>query len=80
MPSPTLLDDHKISLPCPKCKRKAVKTVGWVRRNRYFVCGCGTRVNLDSTGLDNAVCALDRQVSDVRRQFSNLNLNLNIKL
>jgi hypothetical protein len=38
-------DSTKIEIPC-KCGRNTQKTIGWIKANNEFVCGCGNHIDL----------------------------------
>jgi hypothetical protein len=58
---PRFFDSQVLAIACPGCGQKTRKTVEWLRSHTHFMCGCGTRVNLDAKEL--APSAAKRQVA-----------------
>ncbi len=45
-------DDEKIDIPCPNCGHKAVKLLGWLKKNDTFTCAaCNKSVKADAKKL-----------------------------
>ena len=44
-------DDRSVPFPCPNCGTEIETTVGWLQRNARLDCGCGARLNIDTTAL-----------------------------
>ena len=46
------LDGATIEVPCPKCRYKSRKTVGWLKAHSELTCiGCGTRISSDGANI-----------------------------
>lgn len=68
---PGFFDNQSIDIPCPKCGKKHPKTTGWLKANNHIVCGCGARINLETSGLKSGLASADRSLDDLRRTLRN---------
>jgi hypothetical protein len=66
------LDSAEIELPCENCGRKTKKTIGWVKSNRGFTCGCGTRINIDASKFKGEIAKVEHSFGDIQRTLRNL--------
>jgi transposase-like protein len=58
-----ILDNQKLELPCPQCKGKTAKTVGWIKAHSVFRCvKCGRDVELDKKAFMKELSRLDSAV------------------
>jgi hypothetical protein len=67
-----LLDDQKITVPCPSCEREIPLTVGKARRSPTVTCTCGQKVALDSSQFAREmgkVDAAERAMDDALKGF-----------
>jgi len=35
-------EDATVPIPCPTCGEKTEKSLGWLKTNDHFTCGCGS--------------------------------------
>ncbi len=68
----TNFNSATINIPCPKCGRKTAKTIGWIKSNGSYVCGCGSTINLDKDQFVRGIGAAERSVDDFKRKISRM--------
>lgn len=66
------LDNVSIDIPCPKCGRKTKKTIGWVKANKKFTCGCGVEVVLDAGQFRGEIAKAERAEADFKKALKGL--------
>lgn len=63
MSTSKILDSQVLEIPCERCGRKTKKTVGWVKTNRQFTCGCGTVITLDASDFRRKIAQVERDLA-----------------
>jgi len=59
------LDSTDIEIPCENCGRKTKKRIGWIKTNREFTCGCGTKITLDADKFNRQIAELEKSVKRI---------------
>ena len=76
-----ILDEMKIDIQCPECKRKFQVTLDQVHKESNVTCpGCRKQIKLKSEGDD--LGKVDKSFKDLQKTIKDLNkkLKFNIKL
>lgn len=63
------LNDQKIEIPCPQCRRKTAKTIGWIKSNRHFTCICGTAIELDKAQFTREIASVEKALNDFGKKL-----------
>lgn len=68
----SIFDDRKIDVPCPQCRHKNSKALGWLRNNTKLVCGgCNVAITLDNEKLVSGLDEADKAMEGFRRTIAN---------
>jgi ribosomal protein L37AE/L43A len=67
------LDKTEIDITCPKCGRKTKKSIGWIKTNCQFRCGCGESFALEADQFKSEIAKVERSVKDLQRTIKGLN-------
>jgi hypothetical protein len=59
------LDQQSIEIPCPECRKKTSKTIGWINKNSHFTCSCRNVVTLNANQFRNEI----RKIEDALKNF-----------
>ncbi len=43
-----LIEDERLHIPCPHCGAIAMLTIGWIKANAIYRCGCGEKAYVDT--------------------------------
>jgi len=62
-----ILDSQTVPITCPRCGRKTVKNIGWVRTTSRYTCDCGTPISLQTDQFRRSLGDLDRAVEEFKR-------------
>ncbi len=63
-------EDATVPIPCPACGQKTEKSLGWLKANDHFTCGCGTTVNVNGEEFVGKIeSAIDELKRRIQRSF-----------
>ncbi len=62
-----LIDNQEIEIPCSKCGCKTKKSIGWLKNNNYFICTCGTKINLDTSQFKDEIAKVDSAFAELQK-------------
>jgi endogenous inhibitor of DNA gyrase (YacG/DUF329 family) len=67
------LDQAKLDLPCPNCKRKLTQTIGRLKNNPTIRCpGCQTDIKIEASQLRAAIARIDASLKKLGDSFKRL--------
>ncbi|MBL8883815.1 MAG: hypothetical protein JNL45_12270 [Hyphomicrobium sp.] len=62
-----MFDKAEIPIECSNCGRKTKKTVAWLKNNKAFTCGCGTRISINASQFNREMKKVDKSVDEFKR-------------
>jgi len=62
-----MFDTTETVIPCGQCGGKTSKSLAWLKSHDHFVCGCGTRIDVDARELIRDLKKIDRAFDDLKR-------------
>ena len=48
-----MMDNLEMENPCIYCGRKNLKSIGWIKAENQFTCGCGTVISVNMKQFNN---------------------------
>ena len=67
---PGLFDNQSIDIPCPKCRKKHTKAIGWLKSNSHLACSCGANIRLDTDGLFGKLKKVEYELASMPRKIT----------
>ena len=67
------LDDQKIDITCPSCRRKRSETVRKLKTNPALTCLCGTTLEIDKNQLSAGLKSVEKSLSNIKRVVRRFN-------
>ena len=68
-----IFDSGEIPIPCPECRKKATKTIAWIKAHSELTCaGCGAVIHLKKDELLSGLKKAEKSIADLDRAFKNL--------
>ncbi len=58
------LDDQKIDVPCPECRRKVAARIGQLKRSPQLTCGSGHVFDVDAKELVREITKVEKALAD----------------
>jgi hypothetical protein len=59
-------EDATVPIPRPTCGEKTEKSLGWLKTNDHFTCGCGTVVRVNG---EEFVRQIESAIDDLKRKI-----------
>lgn len=73
MNRPFSLDNEKIKVPCPNCRKSIEVTIGKAKRNPSLSCrSCGQSVKIEASQLKKEIDSVEKSVRDLQRQLGKM--------
>jgi len=67
----SLLDDHEVTLDCPKCSGHITEKIGRLKNDPTLKCPtCGTSIEVRAAKLKEAITAVEKRLGDLAKRFS----------
>ena len=66
------LDDQKIDITCPSCRRKHSETIRKLKTNPKLTCRCGFVIAVDGKDLASGMKQIEKSLADLDRAFRRL--------
>ena len=63
------LDDHKVDVPCPECRRKVTARLGQLKRSPKLTCASGHTFDVDAKQFAREIAEIEKAIANFGKGF-----------